>query len=105
MVFDMEQDDFETLVVFRKYKRKHKSKCCQETGGIEILALFPEVIEDSRGSCSCYQHVGQHGGADYNHCIHELTLPAKPEEYKDLQEELESLGYRLKIRRKWIRGK
>lgn len=105
MVFNMERDDFETLVVFRKYKRKHKSACCQETGGIEILALFPEIIERADGACGCYQHVGQHGIADYNYCIHELTLPAKPEEYKDLQEELESLGYKLKIRQKWIRGR
>jgi hypothetical protein len=98
----MEQDDFETLVVFRKYKRKHKSKCCQETGGIEILALFPDIIEKPNGACSCYQHVGQHGSADYNYCIDELTIPAKPEEYKDLKEELESLGYKLKIRKKWM---
>lgn len=87
----IEQDDFETLVIFRKYKDTK-----------QILALFPE-IEENRGLCSCYQHIGQHGSADYMHCVHNLTTWAKPEEYADLKSELEQIGYKLKVRRKWMR--
>ena len=100
----MEQDEFETLVVFRKYKPAHKDKY-SECAPYDILALFPEVsgscIDES--ICECYQHVGQHGQANYYYCVHELTTPATPEEYEDLKKELESIGYKLKIRRKWDR--
>jgi hypothetical protein len=80
------------LVIFRKWKRS-------EGGG--ILALFPEV-DDTLGHCSSYEHVGQHGGADYNGCI-ARTKAATPEEYWPLKLELEQIGYRLKIRRRYQR--
>lgn len=100
----MEQDEFETLVVFRKYKPS-RIEYNDSYPPHDILALFPEVsgscIDDS--ICQCYQHVGQHGQANYYYCVHELTTPAKPEEYEDLKKELESLGYKLKIRKKWNR--
>lgn len=73
-----------TVVIFRKYK---KSK--------DILALFPYEI-DTPLTCTCYEHVGQHGGANYHHCI-SITTPAKPDEYAALKAELESIGYNLKI--------
>jgi hypothetical protein len=96
----MEQDTEETIVIFRKYKKRHT--VYKSTP--EILALFPEIIGDpNKLTCMCYQHVGQHGDADYGYCINELTVPAKPEEYSDLKEELESLGYKLKVMRKWMR--
>ncbi len=100
----MEQDTEETVVIFRKYKRKHSSKYCKEDNVPEILALFPEIIGNPNSlTCMCYQHIGQHGDADYGYCINELTVPAKPEEYADLKEELESFGYKLKVMRKWMR--
>jgi hypothetical protein len=43
-----------------------------------------------------YEHVGQHGGANYAGVMCR-TRPAKPSEYKDLQEELEERGYNLRI--------
>lgn len=86
----MEKDTFKTKVVFRKYK---------DNG--DILALFPE-IDEGNYACSCYESVGQHGSADYNHCI-SITKPAKPEEYVSLQKELESIGYNLDIKKKHIR--
>jgi hypothetical protein len=102
----MEQDVEETLVVFRKYKKKHLSDLYKDTGRPEILALFPEIIEvPSKYLCSCYERLGQHGSADYHGCVHELTDPATPEEYAGLKEELESIGYKLKVREKWIRRK
>ena len=82
----------ETLTIFRKFKEG------------DIIALFPEIKWDRQGLfCSSYMHIGQHGSADYG--IIRITKPATPEEYSDLKAELESIGYTLKIRRKWIRGR
>ena len=77
------------LTIFRKYKDG------------EIIALFPE-IDNGYGQCMSYLHVGQHGGAYYDLVVYSTT-PATPEEYTDLKTELESIGYILKIRQKWIR--
>jgi len=89
----IEQDTEKTLVVFRYW---HKDKDYPN-----VIALFPE-IEDHWPYCSSYEHIGQHGGADY-HGVVASTRPASESEYRDLKEELESLGYNLLIRTKWIR--
>ena len=68
--------------------------------GVEILAIFPYEIYNFKGNVNCYQHVGQHGEADYRHCIDTLTTPATEEEAKDLKAELESIGYNLKVMKK-----
>ena len=83
----MTQDTEQTRVVFRKFK---------DNG--DILALFPYLSEGG-ASVESYMHVGQHSGADYQHCI-SITKPATPEEYKDLAAELESIGYNLLIRKR-----
>lgn len=81
----MERDKEQTRVVFRKYKSNG-----------DILALFPDIEENSfYHYCGSYEHTGQHGAADYQGCI-ELTTPATPDEYSDLKKELELLGYNLK---------
>ena len=77
------KDTKPTLTIFRKHANG------------EILALFPLVPEQD-GLVSSYLHCGQHGAADYGHCI-ATTKPASPAEYKELQEELEGLGYVVKI--------
>ena len=82
----MERDTEITKVVFRKFKQ-----------GGDILALFPEIPADMNGHCQSYQHIGQHGAADFYHCIHTLTVPAKPAEYADLKAELEGRGYNLQV--------
>lgn len=84
------KDTETTLVVFRKFK---------DSGN--VIALFPEVDHNGR-ECSSYMYIGQHGPADYDHCI-DTTIPATPAEYADLKKELESIGYNLKIRKKYIR--
>ena len=49
-------DDTPTKVVFRQWRSKPH----------EIIALFPEVPADLDGyTCMSYEHVGQHGAADY----------------------------------------
>jgi hypothetical protein len=77
------------LVVFRRWK---------DCGG--IIALFPEVPADIFGDfCESYEHVGQHGGADYNGVI-QNTVPVRADECADLREELTRIGYSLRpIRR------
>ena len=73
----------ETKVVFRKWPN----------GG--ILALFPQE-DEGQGCCLSYEHVGQHGPADYAGCIAATTW-ATPYEYAPLFDELSSIGYRLKV--------
>jgi hypothetical protein len=77
-----------TKVVFRKFR-----------DGGDLIALFPDEINYPNGNCESYQRIGQHGAADYGHCI-SITVPAHPFEYKALQKELESIGYDLEIRKR-----
>jgi hypothetical protein len=63
-----------------------------------VFALFPE-IEGARGMCTSYEHVGQHSSADYFGCI-ARSRPALPKEYAALKRELESIGYKLDVRRR-----
>jgi hypothetical protein len=85
----MKSDDFVTEVIFRKETREKAFKG-------EIFALFPYFIYNYTGLIYSYAHVGQHSGADYNHCI-ESSCPAKGNEYEDLKTELELLGYNLNV--------
>jgi hypothetical protein len=83
----MKTDLEKTIVVFRLWPNG------------DVLALFPE-IEESRGCCSSYEHVGQHGGASYIGCISQ-TRPATAGDYHDLALELASIGYNLKIQKRY----
>ena len=64
-----------------------------------VLAIFPKQKYGFNGYrndlITCYSHIGQHSGCAPEYVINKL--PAKKEEYKDLSEELENLGYNLKI--------
>ena len=88
------KDMYKTKVVFRVWKGLH---------GNAVIALFPE-IDESRGFCSSYEHVGQHSAADYLGVI-SRTRPASSIEYEALRQELESIGYDLKIRSRRFYGK
>ena len=87
----MEADTERTVVVFRKWR----------DGG--ILALFPKVAS-MPGHCSSYEHIGQHGAADYQGCVMR-TVAAKPAEYADLARELTGRGYNLEIRALYTGGR
>ena len=77
--------DETTPVVFRRWR-----------DGGAIIALFPGIPTDIHGQfCEAYEHVGQHGGADY-HGVIRATQPAMPTEYRSLANELDRIGYRLK---------
>lgn len=75
-------------VVFRKWKDGN------------VIALFPELPADLSGNhCDAYEHVGQHGGADY-HGVIQQTKPCSVDDAADLINELGTIGYELKpIRR------
>lgn len=62
----------------------------------QVLAVFPYEIADYSGNVSCYAHLGQHSGADYQYIL-DQTSPALPAEYADLKAELERIGYVLKV--------
>lgn len=72
------------LVVFRKWKNG------------AVVALFPELPADIHGRyCDAYEHVGQHGGADYFGVVQQ-TKPCSVSDAADLAAELETIGYELK---------
>lgn len=73
------------VVVFRRWK-----------DGFGVVALFPEIPADLDGRyCESYEHIGQHGAADYQGVIM-ATKPVRPKEYADLAEELRQIGYNLR---------
>jgi hypothetical protein len=76
----------ETIVIFRK----------DATG--ECFALFPELPSDVQGIyCTAYRSLGPHCAADYDHFIAH-SVPAAPDQYADLYDELERRGYILSLR-------
>ncbi len=91
---EFKQDTNETPVLFRVYR-------APKSHGDDVTAVFPcEPAALHDYSMTCYAHVGQHGAC--SHGWYNKTRPAKPEEYADLQRELESApyGYKLKIYRR-----
>lgn len=83
----MLKDNYKTKVIFRKFKDN------------AIIALFPEDASRINYTIGDYMHVGQHGQCNYNFIVKQTKL-ATEAEYKDLFNELESIGYNLNIRKK-----
>lgn len=81
----MNKDEHKTKVVFKKFPEG------------DIIALMPEEKYqlDQETSIMSYMHIGQHGDACPS-LVKELDA-ATPSEYYDLKQELESLGYNLKV--------
>ena len=78
-----------TPVIFRTWLKVEKYP--------EVIAIFPTIPGDSLGFYPLsYERVGQHGQCDYTGIL-PITRLAKEQEYKDLLEELESIGYNLKV--------
>jgi hypothetical protein len=75
----------QTLVIFRRWR---------DSG--DMIALFPEIPADNHGwYCLSYEHVGQHGAADFYGVV-QATSPATLKEAAALAEELTGIGYKLK---------
>jgi hypothetical protein len=79
-------------MVFRAYPRE---------GG--TIALMPD-LEEARGLCMSFMHVGQHGAADYAGVVRQ-TRPATAAEVATLRRELEAPPYKYRVRpiRRWVR--
>lgn len=88
----MEKDKEITEVIFRKFRNG------------EVIALFPYLVGFRYGDCMSYMHVGQHSDASlgliYGDNFNNKTTLATPSEYEDLQQELNNLGYNLKVQKK-----
>lgn len=79
-------DREETAVIFRVWP--------QREGG-DVIALMPYEPATSDGRyITSYQHIGQHGAADYFGVMRD-TRPATPEQFAPLKRELEQIGYRV----------
>lgn len=81
-------------VVFRKWKKG------EDFGDQGIIALlvslgYPEYTSRP-GNVLSYEHVGQHGEANYS-AVMIGTVPAKPKQYAALKNELTRIGYKLKV--------
>lgn len=64
-----------------------------------VFALFPHECDNHNGNVMSYQHVGQHSAADYNFCIAK-SRPATEQEYAELKQELEDIGYEVNVVKK-----
>jgi hypothetical protein len=84
----MERDTHTTDMVFRVDTTKDFKG--------QVFALFPHEVSTLDGSVTFYAHVGQHGSADYNHCI-KTSRVATEDEAKDLKAELEGRGYNIQV--------
>lgn len=62
-----------------------------EDGTSDVIAIFP-TFRANKGKFECYAHVGQHAECS-DEWYTQKTRQAKPEEFKDLLKELESIGY------------
>lgn len=82
----MEKDKEITEVIFRKFRNG------------DVIAMFPALASSCHNqaiNCLSYMHVGQHSEASL-WLVYD-TRPAKEDEYASLYSELESIGYRLKV--------
>jgi len=64
----------------------------------EVTAVFPEHVR-CYSEIACYAHVGHHSICSYDWYL-KKTKPATPEQYADLKQELEKIGYVLNVRKR-----
>jgi hypothetical protein len=63
----------------------------------EVIAVFPYQIENSTNVMS-YAHNGQHSGCNWD--INNFSKAATESQYLPLKNELEQIGYNLKVIKK-----
>ena len=63
-----------------------------------VFAFFPELKNNNKNTFSCYAHIGQHSVCSLEYASN--CEEASPEQYKELMQELESIGYNLEIVKK-----
>jgi hypothetical protein len=88
------------IVVIRRWKTRPGGLPPHDEPFGSLIALFP-LMSEGDGLVNSYEHIGQHGAANYNHVIVDTT-PAR--DYEDagndasysvvaLMDELRSIGY------------
>ncbi len=66
-----------------------------------VIAIFPDELGNMNpATCSSYQAIGQHGACAPDFIIQNSKL-ATPEQYQPLFDELTSIGYSLKIKKRY----
>ena len=91
--FEPEDDDtsMNDRVMFRKIVKP------AEFSG-DVTAVFPDILSDPIGSYKprnfvmCYDIIGQHSDCDLNN-IKTDTVPATEEEYREILDEIQKVGY------------
>jgi len=82
-----------TRAIFRVWKRTRDTR----PGFVgSVIALLPDLPANASGAITSYEHVGQHGAADYAGVMAE-TRPATPDEYARLLRELTQRGYQVRV--------
>ena len=83
-------DEHETRFIIRRYPEG------------DLIALMPD-IDEGRGLCASYMHIGQHGAASRN--IAQWTKPVNEsdDDVMELVRELRSIGYRPRLIRRMPR--
>ena len=76
-----------TKVIFRKWRDNQ-----------EVIAIFPELPGSNAYNCTSYMHIGQHSSCSVD--LTPYTTPATIQEYTPLKQELENIGYNLKVVKK-----
>jgi hypothetical protein len=82
----MKDKTVETRVIFKKFDGQ--------------VSAFLLDLDANPGYVVSYAHIGQHSDASIEFFYD--CEPAKESEYSDLKEELESMGYKLLVRKHWI---
>lgn len=82
-------------VIFRKWNKGITQH------GDDIIAILPDN-EANQGKVAMYESVGQHGEGDY-FAVMSRSTPSKPEECKDLLDELTGIGYELRVMKRLTR--
>ena len=81
-------------------KDKHKTEVKFYKDSFGVFAVFPNLVADYDGNITSYAHIGQHSAMCPEYIEITKSKEALEDEYKPLKEELESIGYNLKVA-KW----
>ncbi len=93
----MKKDTYKTPVIF------YWEKITEENPTSDIFAFFPNenyyhaLHPLFKDTFTCYAHIGQHSGCSIKYA-NECKQCENPNEYNNLKNELEGLGYNLDIK-------
>jgi hypothetical protein len=95
-----ENNGFEPVTNVSFYLATYEADESDEVNFREVLAVFPDEEENSRygDKCfSCYAHLGQHSTCSQSFLAEKCKKITEKEQYQELFNELESIGYKLNV--------